>query len=110
MMTDKYKSLHPQSKPSIARMDSETGSANTLHNTLTTSVVSAASTRILEYNEPAILADKEALENKLFSILSKRIQNSSHEIDTISHQINFNTLTDKVLQIPELSDAVRELL
>ena len=33
MLTDKYKSLHPQAKPSIVRMDKETGSANNLQNT-----------------------------------------------------------------------------
>lgn len=74
MLTDKFKSLHPQAKPSIVRMDKETGSANNLPNTLQTSVINAANERNLNFNQQALKSDTDTLEKKLLSAVENKLK------------------------------------
>ena len=90
MLTDKYKSLHPQSKPSIVRMDKETGSANNLQNTLASAVVGAANERALEYNQAATESDEKKLGIKLVSAIEKKLQQSGKYEEVIRKTVQFD--------------------
>lgn len=74
MLSDKFRKLHPQSKPSIIRMDSETGSQNNLINTLQNSVINAANERCLNFNTQAFTSDKESLEEKVKKSVETRLR------------------------------------
>jgi len=90
MLTDKYKSLHPQAKPSIARMDKETGSANNLQNTLTAAVVGAANERALEYNKEATELDENKLGTKLIAAIEKKLEQPGKYEEVIRKTIEFD--------------------
>ena len=96
MLTDKYKSFHPQAKPSIVRMDKETGSANNLQNTLQNSVVGAANERALEYNKEATESDEKKLNNKLISTIKKKLQQSSNYEEVIKKLVEFESLDKEI--------------
>lgn len=90
MLTDKYKSLHPQAKPSIVRMDKETGSANNLQNTLTAAVVGAANERSLEYNKEATEIDEKKLGAKLIEAIENKLEQSGKYEEVIRKTIEFD--------------------
>jgi len=106
MLTDKYKSLHPQAKPSIVRMDKETGSANNLQNTLQNSVVGAANERALEYNKEAIVSDEKKLSAKLFSKIEKKLQQSGDYEETIKKVIEFELLDKEIKENADITNIV----
>lgn len=89
MLTDKFKNLHPQAKPSIVRMDKETGSANNLQNTLQNAVVGAANERALEYNKEATENDEKKLGNKLIEAIDQKLQQSGEYADIIKKTVEF---------------------
>ncbi len=92
MLTDKYKSLHPQAKPSIVRMDKETGSANNLPNTLQAAVVGAANERTLEYNKEATTSDEQKLGYKLTETIKRHLEQSGKYEDVIRNTVQFDHL------------------
>jgi len=102
MLTDKYKSLHPQAKPSIVRMDNETGSANNLQNTLQNSVVGAANERALEYNKEAIESDGEKLEAQLITTVENTLQQSGKYEEVIKKIVEFEYLDKKIMNDAEV--------
>lgn len=80
MLTDKFKDLHPQSKPSIIRIDKETGSTNNLPNTLQNSVINAANERNLGFNSQAIKEDAVYIEQKVLSAVESKLnQNINYQ-------------------------------
>ncbi|MFH1799112.1 MAG: AAA domain-containing protein [Candidatus Omnitrophota bacterium] len=92
MLTDKYKNLHPQAKPSIVRMDKETGSVNNLQNTLQNAVVGAANERALEYNKEATESDEKKLGNKLIEAIARKLQQSGKYEEIIRKTVEFDCL------------------
>lgn len=92
MLTDKYKKLHPQAKPSIVRMDKETGSANNLQNTLQNAVVGAANERALEYNKEATESDEKKLSDKLIETIARKLQQSGKYEEIIRKTVEFDCL------------------
>ncbi|MGA1825509.1 MAG: AAA domain-containing protein [bacterium] len=92
MLTDKYKSLHPKAKPSIVRMDRETGSANNLQNTLQNSVVGAANERALEYNKEATESDEKRHSAKLIKTIEKKLQQSGKYEEITRKIVEFEIL------------------
>jgi superfamily I DNA and/or RNA helicase len=92
MLTDKYKSLHPQAKPSIVRMDKETGSANNLQNTLTNAVIGAANERALEYNEEATVTDEERLGNKLIETIKIKLKQAGKYEEFVRKTVEFEII------------------
>lgn len=90
MLTDKYKSLHPQAKPSIVRMDKETGSANNLQNTLQNSVVGAASTRALNYNKEATENDEKKQSDNLIRKIEDKLKQAGYYEETIQKTVQFD--------------------
>jgi len=57
MMTDKFKALHPESKPSILRISRDDISINNYENTLSNPVISASNKRVNQFNEEAVEKD-----------------------------------------------------
>jgi len=92
MLTDKYKDLHPQAKPSIVRMDKETGSANNLQNTLQAAVIGAANERALEYNKEATESDERKLGNKLIAAIEKKLEQAGIYEEIIRKTIEFDCI------------------
>ncbi len=100
MLTEKYKQIHPQAKPSIVRMDKETGSVNNLANTLTNSVIGAANERALDYNEEAVKSDQKKLIDSLTETVEIRLNKSDNYENIIRKTFEFETL-DKYLKEDE---------
>lgn len=98
MLTNKYKNLHPQAKPSIVRMDKETGSANNLQNTLQNAVVGAANERALEYNKEATESDEKKLGDKLIETIARKLQQSGKYEEIIRKTVEFDCI-DRVLAV-----------
>jgi len=97
MLSDKFEHLHPQAKPSIVRMDSQTGSPNGLQNTLQTAVINAANDRALEYNQSAIETDTNRIETELRTVLNNRITASTEDVDSIKLLLEFHALHNEML-------------
>ncbi|MBA7526906.1 hypothetical protein ES705_19077 [subsurface metagenome] len=57
MMTDKFRALHPESKPSILRISRDDISINNFANTLSDPVISASNKRVNQFNEEAVEKD-----------------------------------------------------
>ncbi len=106
MLTEKFKSLHPQAKPSIVRMDSETGSANNLMNTLQTSVINAANERSIEFNETAFKEDQDVANNKLFETVEKRLEQNNAYKEYVSNLVKINSIEALLKQDEELSQII----
>jgi len=104
MLTDKYKNLHPQAKPSIVRMDKETGSANNLQNTLQNAVVGAANERALEYNKEATESDERKLGSKLTETIARKLQQSGKYEETIRQTVEFDCLDRSLMADPIVAD------
>ena len=98
MLSTKYESLHPQAKPSIVRMDSNTGSPNGLQNTLQNAVINAANDRALEYNQSAIESDTKRIDTELRSILEDKINASTEDVDSIKQIVEFHNLHSELTQ------------
>ncbi|MBU1706137.1 AAA family ATPase [Patescibacteria group bacterium] len=109
MMTDKYKSLHPQAKPSITRMDQESGSENNINNSLQNAVVSAASSRALEFNAAAVSEDATKVAKKLDDELSDRISNAEHTADRFQNLIAFNILNDSLNKDEQIAQLINKI-
>ncbi len=104
MLTDKYKNLHPQAKPSIIRMDKETGSANNLQNTLHNAVVGAANERALEYNKEATENDEKKLGNKLVETIARKLRQSGRYEEVIRQTVEFDCLQKSVMGDADLAE------
>ena len=103
MLTDKYKSLHPQAKPSIVRMDKESGSANNLQNTLTSTVIGAANERVLEYNKEGTDNDEKRLSNKLIEKITTKLQQSGKHEEFIRKKVEFEHLDRSLTADPTVA-------
>ena len=66
-LTDRFKKLHPRSKPAVLRLEKVGGSAtlNNIDNTLSSQVINGARSRALEVNRDAIQRDRARLFDRL---------------------------------------------
>ncbi|MDO9546413.1 MAG: AAA domain-containing protein [Pelolinea sp.] len=99
MLTEKFKGLHPQSKPSIVRLDKDTSSANNLQNTLTAAVVGAANDRVLNYNEPATEKDEKRLTGEIIETIADKLNQSENYQEMIQNVIQFEILDQELFNI-----------
>jgi len=77
MLTDKFKELHPQTKPSILRISKDDRLINSYQNTLAGPVVSGATNRTNQFNEEAVNKDKDTWNRTITSQLDECWRNSS---------------------------------
>lgn len=106
MLTEKFKKLHPQAKPSIVRMDQETGSANNLLNTLQTSVINAANERTLSFNEHAFQSDENVVSDKLLKSVDSTLKQNQDYPEYIKMMVKLNTLEAELMNNPELKSLI----
>lgn len=76
MMTNNFKKLHPNGKPSVLRLSENSESINNPNNTLAIPVVSAANVRKNSFNENAISTDIKNSESILEEQFKKYWENS----------------------------------
>jgi len=111
MLTDKFKDLHPKSKPSILRLDEVDSGINSIQNTLSNPVIAAANNRVNQYNEDAVENDKRKLSEKISEKYSGFLKYSAGYVEYIKKLLEFelieknlrelNILEDDVIEIPE---------
>lgn len=106
MLTDKFKSLHPQAKPSIVRMDKETGSANNLPNTLSNAVINAANERNLNFNAQALQSDTNALEQKIINGVENKLKQNKNYKEQIKDAISLNLIEAELLTDSNISTVI----
>ena len=106
MLTDKFKELHPQAKPSIVRMDSSAGSENNLMNTLQTSVIAAASQRSLDFNDVAVKNDASSISDKLQSLIKDRLDQKSDYPLKIKELVEMNSIEESLSKIDGFKEAI----
>jgi len=106
MLTDTFRKLHPQAKPSLVRLDKDSGSINNLSNTLQNAVVNAASERTLEYNREAIENDKKRLGNKLFKVIEEKLTSAGMYQEMVQKILEFDLLEEKIQDLPAMTQAL----
>ena len=109
MLSDKYKHLHPQAKPSIARMDRETGSENSLQNTLQSAVINAASDRTLDFNDSAIKEDMERTRTEIEEMIKERIDNGTQSVDDVRALVEYIALRKKLEENNSVKTALTKI-
>jgi hypothetical protein len=72
-ITDQFKNLHPQAKPSVLRLEKENGPGriNSIANTLSTQAINAARRRSQSLNEEAVKKDRERIRETLTQVYEK---------------------------------------
>lgn len=67
MLTERFKKLHPRSKPAVLRFEKPGGPAtlNSMDNTLSTQVINGARNRAYDINRDAVAADRAGLVNQI---------------------------------------------
>ena len=75
MLTDKFRKLHPHSKPSVIRIsrDQELATLNTIENSLSLPVIDAAARRAEDFNVDAVVRDKAKVQHHLEQTISTAI-------------------------------------
>lgn len=109
MLTDKYKDLHPLAKPSIVRMDKETGSSNNLQNTLTNAVIGAANERVLDYNEEAIESDRKKISSKLTDKITRKLDQAMDYENHVRANVEFEHLNEFFKTDPEIAEVLQSV-
>lgn len=103
MLTEKFRNLHPQGKPSIVRFGKNGNSINTLENSLQNAVINAAGGRANNYNEPAAMHDAVTCKEKTVSRLERQLAASDAYDQTIADVFQFETLQEALIHSGTLS-------
>ncbi|RLB74573.1 MAG: hypothetical protein DRH03_00740 [Deltaproteobacteria bacterium] len=106
MLTDTFRELHPQAKPSLVRLDKESSSINNLSNTLQSAVVGAANDRTLEFNRDAIANDKQKLGHRLHKVIAEKLTSADQYQEMVRKIIEFDGLEQTIQDLPEMSEAL----
>jgi superfamily I DNA and/or RNA helicase len=110
MLTDKFSEIHPTAKPSLVRMGQNNDSINTIQNTLQNAVVSAATERVIEFNEEAVEKDAQITKEKIEKTINDRIKNTI-DIDKDQQEVEeFFLLEERLSSKTELKEAFEKTL
>jgi len=99
-LTDQFKQLHPQAKPSVLRLDNTRGTAsiNNIQNTLSTQAVNAARRRTDDLREEAIESDRErtraAVASELKAFLGQTDTSEERTRLTLAWAVEIGALLD----------------
>ncbi|HEY5536174.1 MAG TPA: AAA domain-containing protein [Ignavibacteria bacterium] len=96
MLTDKFKQLHPQSKPSVLRLDDLDKGINSIQNTLSSPVLSAANNRVNQFNDEAVKKDIDNWKEKIKNNYSEFISKTSIYEEYLKKLLIFEQLEDKL--------------
>ncbi|MDO9264540.1 MAG: AAA domain-containing protein, partial [Desulfosalsimonadaceae bacterium] len=97
MLTEKFRELHPQGKPSIVRFGKNGNSINTLENSLQTAVINAAGGRANDYNKPATAKDSKACMTKAVSRLERQLAVSDTYDQTVTDLFQFEIIGQELI-------------
>lgn len=98
MMTDRFKGLHPNAKPSIMRISNNNNSINNYPNTLASSVISAATNRYNEFNTDAVNKDIEKNKEKIFKQTERYWSNSNNYEIQIKHLFELESIEKNLIE------------
>ncbi len=104
MLTDKFRNLHPNAKPSIIRLSKNGKSINTLENSLQNAVINAAGGRANNYNKHAVEQDEKELKNSVSGKIEKQISSSGKYRETIQDLFEFEQIQSRLVGSGEFSD------
>ncbi len=109
MLTDKFKQLHPQSKPSILRLDDLDKGINSIQNTLSNPVLSAANNRVNQFNELAVKKDINSWREKINSNYTEFINKTTYYEEYIIKLLTFEQLDEKLKSLNVFQEETIEL-
>jgi hypothetical protein len=97
-LTDQFKKLHPQAKPSVLRLEKEDGPAgiNSIANTLSTQAINAARRRSQSLNEEAVGKDRERIRETLTQVYDTYWQSAD----------DYEGETNAILEWAQLNDTL----
>lgn len=98
MLTNNFKDLHPDSKPSIMRLTKEGNGLNSLDNTLSNAVVNAAERRAADFDISVVEKDQQALEQKLSEANDTFWNNADH----------YERFTKKLFELEQLTAELKD--
>lgn len=104
MLTDKFRDLHPNAKPSIIRLAKNGRSINTLENSLQNAVINAAGDRANDYNERAVEQDEKELKRSVFEKIEKQISSSGEYREKIHDLFEFEQIQTRLISSGKFSD------
>ena len=104
MLTDKFRDLHANAKPSIIRLSKNGKSINTLENSLQNAVINAAGDRANNYNEQAVQQDEKELNNSVAGKIEKQISSSDEYKKGIHDLFEFERIQSSLIGSGEFSD------
>jgi signal recognition particle GTPase len=98
MLIDKFRLLHPKSKPSVLRISENETGINTSQNTLSSPVITAANNRVNDFNESAVKKDIDNWRNAVDAQLKDYWGNSG----------KYKEVIEKVFKLEKLEQELRE--
>lgn len=99
ILTDKFKTLHPYSKPSVIRItrNQELVTLNTIDNSLSLPVIDGAARRAEEFNVDAVARDKARVQENLEQAISKIITHAKLLPQTSQKLFHFFQLQEELV-------------
>jgi very-short-patch-repair endonuclease len=98
MMTERFKKLHPNAKPSIMRITKKNSdSINNFENTLASPVISAATNRYNEFNLDAVNKDIEKQKEIIYGQTEQYLNNSNIYETQIKNLFQFENIEQKLI-------------
>jgi len=98
MLIDKFRALHPKSKPSVLRVSENETGINTSQNTLSSPVITSANNRVNDFNEDAVKKDIDNWRNAVDAQLKNYWDNSG----------KYKEIIEKVFRLERLEKELKE--
>jgi len=106
MLTDKFKQLHPQTKPSLLRISTDDRIINSYQNTLAGPVISGATNRANQFNEEAVTKDGATWHEEIASQLDECWENSADYREHISRLFRLEQIENGLMEQGIISNDV----
>ncbi|MBW2569894.1 MAG: AAA family ATPase, partial [Deltaproteobacteria bacterium] len=104
MLTDKFRNLHPNTKPSIIRLSKNGKSINAFENSLQNAVINAAGSRANNYNKQAVEKDEKELKSSVVEKIEKQISSSAEYREKIHDLFEFEQIQSRLVGSSGFSD------
>jgi hypothetical protein len=104
MLTDKFRDLHPNAKPSIIRLSKNGKSINTLENSFQNAVINAAGDRANDYNSQAVKQDEKELRSSASGKIENQISSSGEYREKIHDLFEFEQIQSRLVGSGKFSD------
>ena len=105
LLTDKFKKLHPQAKPSVIRfVKGEENKLNLPDNALSGPAISSATNRFHQFNQPALEKDKIEYLKLLESVFEKKLTDGKEYKNKINKLISFEKLKTELVEKNVISE------